>query len=128
MVLKFTGSFGSAISLDLAEKLGDRVELQCFQFVVSPIEFRLLRHGTPLQEWQEGNVESYDLQHSPTVKEWSRNNHRFVNDLAHRNDVATCGLLSQEVIMETRGLLGDFLLLVWPRMSACRSKYAEDGT
>jgi len=127
MILKFTGSFGSAINLDLADKLGKRVELQCFQFVVSPVEFRLVRRGTPLQEWQEGNTEMYDLQHGPTVKEWSRSNHRFVNDQVHRNDVATCGVFSGDVVMETRGLVGEFLLLIWPRMSTCRAQYAEDG-
>jgi len=128
MILKFTGRFGSPVNLELTEKLGKRAELQCFQFVEPPPKFRLVRHATFLQEWQEGNTDLYDLQHGPAVKEWSRHNHWFVNDLVHRDDVLTCGILSQDVIMETRSLAGNYLLLVWPRMSTCRSNYSEEGT
>src|SRR5437867_13424686 len=125
MILIFTASFGSAISLDLRPGLGERAELQCFQFVVPPIEFRLVRNGTPLQGWQVDNTDPYDLQHGPGAHEWERDEHRFINDLDHRHDVATRGVLSSHLLMETRGIAGEFILLVWPRMSTVQTKYSE---
>lgn len=122
MILHFSGNFGSAVSLDLRQKFGEKAEIQCFQFIVPPIEFRLVRDGAALQEWQPGNTEIYDLQHPPNVAEWSRDGHCFRNDLKHRNDVMTCGLLSQGLAMETRGLVGTFVLLVWTRESSCRTR------
>ena len=62
----------------------------------------------------------YDLQHGPGVEEWSSRGHRFINDLKHRHDVMTCGVLSQGLIMETRGVGLSFVLLVWPRDTSCR--------
>jgi hypothetical protein len=50
MMLSLRAPFGGAISLDLRGQFGDRVELQCFQFVVPPVEFRLVGNGMPLQE------------------------------------------------------------------------------
>jgi len=41
--------------------------MDCFQFVIPPVEFRLLRNGKPLQQWQPANTEMYD--HS-TGLEW----------------------------------------------------------
>jgi hypothetical protein len=115
MMLSLRAPFGGTISLDLRWQFGDRVELQCFQFVIPPVEFRLVRNGMPLQEWQPANTDMYDLQHGPGVKQWARDDHWFINDLDHRQNVMTCGLLSQNVMMETRGLGFDFLLLVWLR-------------
>ena len=57
----------------------------------------------------------YDLQHSPAVKQWARDDHWFTNDLNHRHDVMTCGVLSQGLVMETRGLGLTFVLVVWLR-------------
>jgi hypothetical protein len=48
--------------------LGEQVELQAFHFVTPPIESRLLRGDLPLQEWQAGNTEMYDLQHALACK------------------------------------------------------------
>jgi hypothetical protein len=62
MMLSLRAPFGGAISLDLRGQFGDRVELQCFQFVIPPVEFRLVRNGMPLQEWQPANPDMYDLQ------------------------------------------------------------------
>jgi hypothetical protein len=115
MMLSLRAPFGGTISLDLRKRFGDRVELDCFQFVIPPVEFRLGRNKRPLQEWQAANTDMYDLQHGPGVEQWARHDHWFVNDLDHRHDVLTCGLLSQDVMMETRGLGSDFLLLVWLR-------------
>src|SRR5215471_16142525 len=111
---------GSSISLDFSNQFGESVELCCFQFVEPPIEFRLTRRGVPLQEWQAGNTEIYDLQHGHGIKEWCHDGYWFINDLDHRNDVMTCGVLSKELIMETRGLSLPVILLVWPRECTCR--------
>jgi hypothetical protein len=62
-MLTFTGSFGSTLSLDLTNEFGQKVELQCFQFIIPPLEFRLMRQDVALQDWQEANTEMYDLQH-----------------------------------------------------------------
>ncbi len=115
MMLSLRAPFGGTISLDLRMHFGDRVELDCFQFVIPPVEFRLVRNGRPLQEWQPASTDMYDLQHGPGVKQWARDDHWFINDLDHRHDVMTSGLLSKNVVMETRGLGFDFLLLVWLR-------------
>ena len=116
MIIPLTAPFGSIISLDFRKQFGERVELECFHFVVPPIEFRLLRNNMPLQEWQQGNIAMYDLQHGPGSKQWCRDGHWFINDLDHRHDVATCGVLSQKLRLETRGL--------GPSGSASGSQYA----
>jgi len=121
MMFTLRGLFGSSISLDFRARFGESIELQCFQFVVSPIEFRLVRCARSLQDWQQSNTDIYDLQHGPGVKEWTRDGHSFVNDVDHRHDVMTCGLLSRELLMETRGLGLDFVLLVWLRESTRRN-------
>jgi hypothetical protein len=115
MILTFSALSGSNISLDVSDQFGESVELCCFQFVEPPIEFRLTRRGVPLQEWQAGNTEIYDLQHGHKIKEWCRDGHWFINDLDHRNDVMTCGVLSRGLLMETRGIGFNFVLLIWPR-------------
>ena len=120
MILSLTAPFGTSISLDFGKQLGEPVEVQAFHFVTPPIEFRLLHGDLPLQQWQTGNTEMYDLQHGPGVEEWSSRGHRFINDLKHRHDVMTCGVLSKGLIMETRGLGLSFVLLVWPRDTTCR--------
>jgi hypothetical protein len=122
MMLSFRGPYGSSISLDLAAKFGPSVELEYFQFVTPPMEFRLVRDGHPLQEWQAGNTEMYDLQHGPGVKEWERDERWFRSDLVHRRDVMTCGVLSKSLVMETRCLAGDFLLMVWIREGTARGR------
>ena len=121
MIRVLSAPFGSSISLDLRAELGERVELESFQFVTPPVEFRLTRNSVPLQEWQADNTEMYDLQHGPSVKEWSRDGHRIINDLDHRHDVSTCGVLSKYLVMETQGLALRFVLLVWLRESTCRT-------
>ena len=120
MILTLSAPSGSDISLDLSNQFGESVELCYFQFVEPPIEFRLTRQHLPLQEWQSGNTEMYDLQHGPGVKQWCRDGHWFISDLDHRNDVMTCGLLSKGLLMETRGIGLNFILLVWPREGTWR--------
>lgn len=115
MILTLAAPSGSNIILDFSSQLGESLELCCFQFVEPPLEFRLTRRGFLLQEWQVGNTEMYDLQHGPGVKQWCRDGHWFINDLDHRSDVMTCGVLAKELIMETRGLSLPVILLIWPR-------------
>jgi hypothetical protein len=117
---------GQKVDLDLRKKPGERVEIECFHFVIPPLEFRLTRDGLSLQEWQVGNTDMYDLQHGPGAKQWCRGDHWFTNDLDHRNDVATCGVLSKELAIETTGLGFHLTLLVWPRESTVLSK-ADQG-
>jgi hypothetical protein len=38
-MLSLRAPFGSTISLDLRKQFGDRVELECFQFLIPPPEF-----------------------------------------------------------------------------------------
>jgi len=121
VILTLSGVSGSAVSLDLRKQFGESVELESFCFVTPPSEFRLLRRTTPLQKWQAANTDMYDLQHSPSVKEWCRDGRRFINDLDHRHDLMTCGILSKDLVMETRGLGFAFVLLVWPRESTFRT-------
>lgn len=104
MILTLTAPSGSNLSLDLSNQFGESTELCCFQFVEPPLEFRLTRQGLPLQEWQPGNAEIYDLQHGLGIKEWCRDGHWFTNDVDHRSGVMTCGVLSKGLIMETRGI------------------------
>jgi hypothetical protein len=62
MIFSLNAPSGATISLDLEGLFGERVELEAFQFISPPIEFRLVRGDKPLQEWQKGNSEIYDLQ------------------------------------------------------------------
>ncbi len=97
MIITISGRAGQPISLDVREQFGERVEIDCFHFIVPPIEFRLVRNGAPLQDWQAGSTEMYDLQHPARAKEWSRDGHRLVDDLQHRDDVMTCGVLAKDL-------------------------------
>lgn len=121
MILTLTAPFGTLLNLDFTDRFGALVELECFHFVTPPIEFRLSRLGRPLQEWQTANTEMYDLQHGPGAKKWCRNGHWFTNDLHHRTDVATCGVLSRDLVMDTRCLGLNFILHVWLRESTVRA-------
>lgn len=128
MIITMNGLAGQTLNLDLREKLGESVEIQCFHFVIPPIEFQLTRNRFPLQEWQPGNTEMYDLQHGPGMKDWCRNGHCFWNDLDHRTDVATCGVLSKGLVIETTGLNFHVRLLVWPRETTIRARPASSDS
>ena len=56
------------------------------------------------------------------MTQWTRDGHLFINDLDHRRDVMTCGLLSLNLTTETRGLAVDFILLVWLREGTQRAR------
>lgn len=121
MILTVKGPSGSFLHLDFRSQLSEFVELCCFHFVTPPIEFRLMRGDTPLQAWQTGNTEMYDLQHGPGVEHWCRDGHWFLNDMDHRRrDISTCGVWSKDLLIATRGLGFDCTLLVWPREGTWR--------
>jgi hypothetical protein len=127
MIVTYKGSAGARVSLDLTEQLGPRAEIEFFEFSPPPPEFRLTRNGVALQEWQCWADGTFDLQHPPTAKCWCRDGRQFFNDLEHRNDVATCGVLSKDLVIETRGLAAEFTLFVWPRQgtypeASCRGE------
>jgi hypothetical protein len=60
VILSFSAPSGSTLSLDLREQFGERVEIECFHFIIPPVEFRLVRNSNALQEWQPENTEMYD--------------------------------------------------------------------
>ena len=81
----------------------------------------------PFQKWQAEKAEMYDLQHSPEIKQWGRDGHWFVNDLDHRHDAMTCGVLSRGLVLETRGIGINFILLVWLREGTWRMQQTPES-
>jgi hypothetical protein len=93
MILTFKGAYGSAIDL---HRYG---EIQGYEFVEPPIEYRFLRAGSPISDWT-----------SPVPGFISLLRPVIINAA-----VQTRGLDAKNVAIETRGLTGTFILLVWPR-------------
>jgi hypothetical protein len=75
----------AAVSLDMEG------ELEGFHFVNPPVEFRLVRDGSPLAEWQTWDTEYHTPQY-PVLG-------------------GTRGLKAQGLALETRVLCGRFVLL-----------------
>lgn len=93
MILIFKGQYGSTIDL---HREG---ELQGYEFLEPPIEYRFVRAGVPISEWAPA-VPAYISLLRPVVTD---------------SKVATKGLDATNLGIETRGLAGNFTLLVWPR-------------
>lgn len=93
MILTFKGLYGSMIDL---HRDG---EIQGYEFVEAPIEYRFLRAGVPISEWMLP-VRGFVSLLRPVVVGCA---------------VQTRGLDAQQLAIETRGLAGTFILLVWPR-------------
>jgi hypothetical protein len=93
MILTFKRAYGSTIDL---QREG---EIQGYEFVEPPIEYRFLRAGSPTSDWTSPVPGFISLLRSVIV------------DAA----VQTRGLDAQNLAMETRGFAGSFILLVWPR-------------
>ena len=89
MILTYLGSYGSRVSLDMDG------ELEGFQFVHPPIEVRFVRDGLALTEWRTCDADYHTLQR-PSLS-------------------GTCGMNARGLAIETRGLCGQFILLVWRR-------------
>src|SRR4029077_19578482 len=93
MILTFKRAYGSTIDL---HRDG---ELQGYEFVEPPVEYRFLRAGSPISDWTSPVPGFISLLRPVLV------------DAA----VQTRGLDAQNLAIETRGLAGTFILLVWPR-------------
>lgn len=93
MILKFVGIYGSTIDLNGSG------EIQGYEFVELPIEYRFLRAGSPISEWIRPVAGFISLLRPVIV------------DAA----VRTRGLDATNLAIETRGLAGTFILHVWPR-------------
>lgn len=93
MILKFTGLYGSTVDLD------GNGEIQGYEFLQPPIEYRFLRAGSPISEWMSPEPRYVSLLHP----------------IRSNDAVWTRGLDRENLAVETRGLAGTFSLLVWPR-------------
>jgi hypothetical protein len=92
-MLIFRASYGSTIDLH-----GDG-ELEGFEFLQPPIEYRFLREGTPISDWAQPEIGYVSL----------------LRPVILGIEVQTRGLDARHLAIETRGLCGTFILLVWPR-------------
>jgi hypothetical protein len=93
MVLTFKGAYGSTVDLDREG------EIQGYEFVEPPVEYRFLRAGSPISDWTSPVLGFISLLRPVTI------------DAV----VQTRGLDAKNLAIETRGLAGTFILLVWPR-------------
>ena len=93
MILTFKGSYGSI--LDLRQD----GEIQGYEFIEPPLEYRFLRAGSPISDWTSPVPRFISLLRPVIV------------DAA----VQTRGMVAKNLAIETRGLAGTFILLVWPR-------------
>jgi hypothetical protein len=93
MILTLKGPDGSIVDL---RRDG---EIQGYEFVEPPIEYRFLRAGSPISDWIRPVAGFISLLRPVLI------------DAA----VQTRGLDAQNLAIETRGLAGTFILLVWPR-------------
>jgi hypothetical protein len=93
MILTFKSVYGSTINL---HRDG---ELQGYEFLEPPMEYRFLRGGAPISAWISPVPGFISLLRPVTIKA----------------AVQTRGLDAKNLAIETRGLAGTFILLVWPR-------------
>ena len=93
MILKFTGLYGSTVDLNGSG------EIQGCEFLDPPVEYRFLRAGLPVSDWMLPERRYITLLHP----------------LCTNEGVRTVGLDTKDVTIETRGLAGTFILLIWQR-------------
>ena len=93
MILKFTGLYGSTIDLN------GTGEIQGYEFLQPPIEYRFVRAGFPISNWMTPEPRYASLLHPVRTNA----------------TVQTRGLDRKDLTIETRGMAGTFTLLVWPR-------------
>lgn len=93
MIRVFKGPYGSIADL---HRDG---EIQGYEFLDPPIEYRFLRAGVPISDWTAPISGFVSL----------------LRPVAIDGAVRTRGLDATNLAIETRGLLGSFILLVWPR-------------
>lgn len=92
-MLTFKASYGSTINL---HRDG---EIEGIEFLQPPIEYRFLRKGIPISEW------------APPANGYVS----LLRPVIVGTEVRTRGLDARHLAVETRGLCGTFILLVWPR-------------
>jgi hypothetical protein len=92
-MLSFKASYGSTINL---HRDG---EIEGIEFLQPPTEYRFLRKGVPISDWTLPAIGYVSLLRPVIVG----------------SEVRTRGLDTRHLALETRGLCGSFILLVWPR-------------
>jgi hypothetical protein len=92
-MLTFKASYGATINLH-----GDG-EIEGIEFLQPAIEYRFLRKGVPISDWALPAIGYVSLLHPVILG----------------SEVRTRGLDARHLALETRGLCGSFILLVWPR-------------
>ena len=90
MILKFSGLFGSTVGLN---GIG---EIQGYEFLQPPIEYRFVRAGSPISDWMFPEP-------------------RYILLLRPGPHQRGCSDETNNLATETRGFAGTFTLLVWPR-------------
>jgi hypothetical protein len=93
MIIEYRGTYGSTVDIELAG------ELEGYGFINPPIEFRVLRSRVPISGWQDCDAVYHSLLRPVIVNAALR----------------TRGLEAAGLSFETRGLGGEFVLLVWRR-------------
>ena len=93
MIRVFKGPYGSIADL------GRDGEIQGYEFLDPPIEYRFSRAGVPTSDWTAPISGFVSLLRTVAIDE----------------TVRTRGLDATNLAIETRGLAGSFVLLVWPR-------------
>lgn len=93
MIVQYCGAYGSTVQVDQPG------EIEGYQFINPPVEFRLLRTGRPITEWGPCDTDYHSLLRPVVANETLR----------------TRGLEASGLGIETRGLCGNFILLIWRR-------------
>jgi hypothetical protein len=93
MIVEYQGVYGAVVRID------ESGELEGYQFINPPIEFRFLRMGCPFTEWEQCDADYHSLLRPVVTNETLR----------------TRGLSASGLGIETRGLCGNFILLTWRR-------------
>lgn len=94
MILSLEGAYGDTIVLSVEG------EIEGFQFIPPPLEYRFVRRGEPEVEWTTADSDFQSL----------------LRPVIEGSAARTRGLRAEGLTVETRGLCGRFTLLIWPRM------------
>jgi hypothetical protein len=97
-----------ATSIDIRGQFGPRVEIQGYNFIEPPIEYRFCRNGKPICDWRPGYTDFHDLQRGPLPRWWERGTDFLYEDPdpPHQQGHVTFGLSPVGLFIETRGLAG----------------------
>lgn len=99
MILHFKCIFGVSLDISLADRLGQRVEVEAIEFLNgAPIEWRIKP-----DDWRSGLHKGRGIEGLHDLQ-------RFVVSLRQ-----TRGIPAAHAILETRGI-GESTVLIWPRI------------